>query len=68
MILEVSTRPGERTAVELVSPAEVDLEHGRISTESPLGKLLYGHRKGDVIKLATPSGQVTYKIVGIQRG
>lgn len=67
VILEVDTQPGRQTVVELVSPAEVDLEHGRISTQSPLGKLLYGRRKGDKVQLKIPSGTITYKIVGIQR-
>ncbi len=68
VILEVDTQPGKQTVLELVSPAEFDLEHGRISTESPLGKMLVGKKKGEKVKLKTASGQITYKIVGIQRG
>ena len=68
VILEADTQPCKQTVVELVSHAEVDLEHKRISTESPLGKLLFDQKKGAKVKLDTPSGTVTYKIVGIQRG
>jgi len=68
VILEMDAQPGKQTVIELVSPAEVDLEHGRISTESPLGEVLYDRKKGAKVKLKTPSGTVTYKIVGIQRG
>lgn len=68
VILEADTRPGQQTIVELVSPPEVDLEHGRISTQSPLGELLVGKKKGSKVALTIASGKITYKIVGIQRG
>lgn len=57
----------EQTVFELVSQAEVDLEANRISTDSPLGKALKGHKRGEKIELETPRGTVEYKIVGIQR-
>lgn len=40
----------ERTYV-LVGPDEVDAAEGRISTESPIGRALLGHREGDVIEV-----------------
>lgn len=67
VILESDNHPGKQTVVELVSPAEVDLENGRISTKSPLGELLMGRRKGNKVKLKTATSTITYKIVGIQR-
>jgi transcription elongation factor GreA len=67
VILEADALPGKKTTLELVSHAEVDLEHGRISTESPLGELLLGQKKGSKVKLKRDSGTITYKIVGIQR-
>jgi len=68
VILELDAHPGKQTVIELVSSAEVDLEHGRISTESPLGEVLHNRKKGAKVKLKMPSGTITYKIVGIQRG
>ena len=67
VILEADSKTGKQTVVELVSPAEVDLEHSRISTQSPLGELLLGKKKGSKVKLSTANGTITYKIVGIQR-
>ncbi len=58
---------GEQITFELVSPAEVDLEHNKISSESPLGRALMDRRKGETVEVETPAGLVRYKIVGIQR-
>lgn len=68
VILEAGKGKKNQITLELVSPPEVDLEHGRISTESPMGQLLFGRKKGDKVKFKKASGEVTYKIVGIQRG
>jgi len=57
----------QQVTYELVSPAEVDLEANRISIDSPLGQALKGHKRGEVIELEVPTGQVRYKILGIQR-
>lgn len=62
-------KASEETATfVLVGPAEVDLEQGKISTTSPLGKALMGHRKGEEIEVETPTGIIRYKILGIERG
>jgi len=64
--LKCNLNKNKLTEVELVSPAEVDLEHGRISTQSPLGKLLLGKARGQTVTLTTMSKKITYKIVKIQ--
>lgn len=61
------TRRGETATFELVGPAEVDLEQGKISSGSPLGKALMGHRKGEEVVVETPAGVIKYKILGIER-
>ncbi len=58
---------GEQITFELVSPAEVDLEANKVSTESPLGKALLGHKRGEVVEVELPGRTVRYKILGIQR-
>ena len=40
----------------IVGPAEVDVTTGRISLESPVGKALMGHRKGEKVSVQTPAG------------
>lgn len=50
----------------LVGPTEADPADGRISHESPLGKALLGHVKGDTVAVRAPSGQIRFKIVRVE--
>lgn len=38
----------------LVASVESDPEHGRLSDESPVGRAISGHRKGDVVDARAP--------------
>ena len=58
---------GEETEYKIVSTAESDPIEGRISDDSPLGKALLGHRKGDSINVETPVGIVRYTVTGISK-
>jgi transcription elongation factor GreA len=49
----------------LVSPVEIDLEKGKISIASPVGKALIGKRKGDEIKVDLPWGMSHFKVIAI---
>ena len=49
----------------IVGPAEVDAAAGRISLESPVGKALIGHRKGEQVAVETPSGLRQVKILKV---
>ena len=51
----------------LVAPQEADLQKGRISVESPIGKGLLGKEVGDVIKVRVPAGMVAFEILEITR-
>lgn len=50
----------------IVGSAEADPTNGRISNESPIGKELLGAKVGDVIKVKTPSGKISFKVLGIE--
>lgn len=50
---------------QIVGREEADPEMGKISNESPLGKLLLGKKIGETINLTIPSGATTYKILKI---
>lgn len=52
----------------IVGSAEADPSAKRISNESPLGRALIGHKKGETVDVATPRGVVKYKIDGIKNG
>jgi transcription elongation factor GreA len=43
-----------RLEVVLVSSAESDPVEGRLSNESPVGRAIAGHRKGDVVEARAP--------------
>jgi len=62
--VEVQSEGGRET-FKIVGSAEADPADGKISNESPVGRALLGHRKGDKVVVSVPSGSWTYKIVGI---
>jgi transcription elongation GreA/GreB family factor len=57
--------PEGETIVQLVSQAEVDLEAGKISIESPLAQALLGRRAGEEVIVQTPTGQLTFRILRV---
>ena len=50
----------------LVGSAEANPAELRISNESPVGKAIMGHKKGDVVEAAIPSGPRKFKIMEIK--
>ena len=62
--VEVESQDGRET-FRIVGSAEANPAEGRISNESPVGRALLGHRKGEKIVVSVPAGSWTYKIVGI---
>ena len=51
----------------LVASAESDPEHGRLSDESPVGRALAGHAKGDVVEARTPKRTRHLRITQVDR-
>jgi len=51
----------------LVSAAEVDLENGKISVASPVGKLLLGKREGDEVTADLPWGKSKFRVIAINK-
>jgi len=49
----------------IVGSAEARPTEGRISNESPVGRALLGHKKGESVSVHVPAGEFSYKIVGI---
>lgn len=46
----------------IVGAAEANPTDGKISHESPIGNALLSHKKGDKVRVKTPSGEVVFKI------
>jgi transcription elongation factor GreA len=56
---------GEEVVYQLVGPDEADINKGRISIESPLGRALIGKEEGDEVEFRSPSGMKTYEVLEI---
>ncbi|MCD4777990.1 MAG: transcription elongation factor GreA [Desulfobacterales bacterium] len=56
---------GETVEYQLVGPTESDIEKGRISITSPLGKAIIGKKPGEEVTLIAPAGRRCYELVDI---
>jgi transcription elongation factor GreA len=56
---------GEEVKYQIVGPDESDIQKGRISFSSPLGKAIIGKEIGTEIKINVPGGRRTYELVDI---
>jgi transcription elongation factor GreA len=56
---------GEDVEYQLVGPDESDIEKGRISITSPLGKAILGKKPGAELAVQVPGGKRTYELVEI---
>ena len=58
---------GAEMTYKLVAQSEADLNAGRISVDSPIGKGLLGKEVGDVADIEVPNGTVKFEIIEINR-
>lgn len=56
---------GEDVQYQLVGSDESDIEKGRISVSSPLGKAILGKKPGDELTVQVPGGKRAYELVDI---
>lgn len=56
---------GEEDEYKIVGSMEADPFENKVSNESPIGKAVMGHKKGEVVSVASPNGsyEVTIKDV-----
>ncbi len=57
----------EEIEFHIVGSSEANSLNGMISNESPVGKELMGREVGDEVVVETPSGEVGYKVLSIER-
>ena len=50
----------------IVGSAEANPAEMKLSNESPVGKAIMGHKKGDVVEVAAPRGALKFKIMEIK--
>ena len=58
---------GAKMKYKLVAQSEADLNTGKISVDSPIGKGLLGKKEGEVVQIRVPSGTIELEIVSISR-
>ena len=56
---------GAQMSYQIVSPHEMDLEHGKISLKSPIGAALMGGRVSDIVEAHAPAGLLRLRIDSI---
>lgn len=57
---------GQDVEYQLVGPDESDVEKGRISIVSPLGRAILGRKPGDELVVEVPGGKRSYELVEIR--
>jgi transcription elongation factor GreA len=50
----------------IVGSAEANPAELKLSNESPVGKAIMGHKKGETVEVVTPRGSMKYKILEIK--
>ena len=56
---------GKSRVFTIVGSNEAKPEEGLVSNDSPIGRAIIGKKVGDSVKVATPAGETTYKIIKI---
>lgn len=52
---------------KIVGSYQSDPSEGKISDESPVGKVLMGHKVGDTVVASAPAGEISFNILKIQK-
>ncbi|MDO8522728.1 MAG: transcription elongation factor GreA [bacterium] len=61
----IEDEKGVQMTLTIVGSQEASPKDKKISNESPLGRALLGHKKGETVKSFTPGGEKNYKILDI---
>ena len=60
------SKDGQDHIYTIVGSNEADPQNGKISSESPVGEVFLGKKKGQECVVKTPKGEVKYKIVAVK--
>jgi transcription elongation factor GreA len=50
----------------IVGSAEANPAENKLSNESPVGKAIMGHKKGETVEVTAPRGSLKFKILEIK--
>ena len=62
----IEENTGEETEYRIVGEDEADIKIGLISYTSPIARALIGKNEGDVVEVATPSGDKSFEILEVR--
>ncbi len=62
----VVEKDGIKETYSIVGSEEADPSAGKVSNESPLGKVFLGRKAGDTVEVKVPAGMMRYKILEIR--
>ena len=65
-VVRVSEDGREPEVFRLVGVKEADPRNGKISHESPIGRVLLGHKAGETVKAQTPGGELVFEILEVE--
>jgi transcription elongation factor GreA len=60
------TEGGKKSTYTIVGSTEADPSNGKLSNESPVGKALLGHKKGDEVTIQLPNRSRKVKVTKIE--
>ena len=55
----------EEMEFKIVGATEANSLKNKLSNESPVGKAILGHKKGDTVKVETRAGELKYKVLSV---
>jgi len=57
---------GQTIEYHIVGSAEANPAEHKLSNESPVGKAIMGHKKGETVEVAAPRGSLKFKIMEVK--
>ncbi len=64
--VKITYDDGEVEEYKIVGSLEADPFDNKISNESPIGKAIIGHKKGEVVEVISPNGNFSVTITNIE--
>ena len=56
---------GAIVSYTFVGESEANILEGKLAMTTPIGKALMGHKKGEIVDVAVPSGIIKFEILDI---
>lgn len=64
-LVDTVNQDGEERTLQIVGEDEIDVEKGKISWKSPIGKALLGKSVGEEVKVVLPKGETYLEILAV---